>query len=143
MRRRFPPRRILLGGSVVLLLALGLGAVAAGPGMPKAWIDDPLAWTTITSVPVTVVAHATDPDGVAAVRLSVDGAPVVTADASGDALVTVELPWTPPGPGVFIIEVVGIDASGEEGAPASAPIRVVTGEETTTTVTRPTSTTAA
>ena len=155
------------------LLAFGAGAgltfVLVDPSdatptpVAQAWIDRPLDGSSVEVGDVQLIAHATDPDGLAEVVLTIDGDEVHTADGGGEELVTVETTWTPPGPGAFVLMVVGTDDSGHDGEAATATFTVgepgaatttttardgttttdtTTGEESTTTTTDGTSTTA-
>lgn len=113
-----------------------VGAVRAAPAADgQAWIDAPLSGTVVGPAAVEVVAHATDPDGVAEVRLDVDGvtvASVVPPDA-GEPLVTASLAWTPAEPGLHRLEVFGRDRSGEWGSPGRVRVSVDLGDGSTTT----------
>ena len=112
----------------------------------SAWIDDPLDGTVLELDVVTIIAHAADPDGVASVALTVDGAAAGSVAASGDDLVTVELEWLPPGGGMFELQVTGVDAGGDHTSPGRATIRIegepaATDGSTTTSTARDGSTT--
>jgi hypothetical protein len=153
-------KRRLLALSVVVLWASAMVGLAAATQGGQAWVDDPLDGTLVTSAPVIIVAHATDPAGVTLARLVVDGQVIAETAAAGASLVTVEFAWTPPGDGLFLIEVSGASQSGVWGQTGSvvlevlldaapptttttAPSRTTTTIRQTTTTGRPTSTTTA
>lgn len=111
---------------------------------PAAWIDDPLDGSALPADvgEVVVVAHATDPDGIVEVVLSVDGTDVDAATMSADDLVTADdLRWTPDGPGTYELRVVGRDPGGATTPPAIAHVQVGADEEQPTTTTVPGDTT--
>ncbi len=138
---------------MLLIVAAGSAAVTwnvvdhpAGPTSvagPAAWIDDPLngsVWPADTGE-LTVVAHATDPDGITAVVLSVDDDEVDTSTAASDPLVTAHLHWTPPGPGTYQLSVVGRDPAGHPTPAGLATVQIGAEGEPSTTTTAPPSTT--
>ncbi len=137
MTRRWMRTPALLA-MIMLLVTMAAWARAADHG-GTAWIDQPLGWVPITSVPVTVTAHATHPSGVDEVRLDVDGETVANHGAGGETLETVEFSWNPPGAGTYLLEVFGA-TQGEWGEPGSVIVTVV-GDETAPTTTSTTSTT--
>lgn len=136
---------VVAGGSAGVTWAVTDGGsdlvTTAGPA---AWIDDPLDGSVLPADvgEVIVVAHATDPDGIVEVVLTVDGAEVDSADTGGDDLETADdLRWTPRGPGTYELRVIGRDPSGATTPPGIAKLQVGTDEEqpatTTTTTTGP------
>ena len=91
----------LLGRIGMLLVVVGGSAAATwtvvdhtpppiSAAGPAAWVDDPLDGSVrpADTGQLTVVAHATDPDGIDTVILSVDGDEVDTSTAAPDQLVT-------------------------------------------------------
>ncbi|HEY7565502.1 MAG TPA: Ig-like domain-containing protein [Acidimicrobiia bacterium] len=134
-------KRRLLALSVVVLWATAMVSLAAATEGGQAWVDDPLDGTLVTSAPVAIVAHATDPAGVTLVRLSVDGQVVTETAASGATLVTVEFSWTPPGDGLFLLEVSGSSQAGVWGQPGAIVLEVLLDAGPTTTTTAPSRTT--
>lgn len=113
--------------------------VATPPPVAQAWIDEPLHGSTHPEGEIELTAHATDPDGVAEVRLTIDGDEVHVEVASGeDELVTVETTWEPPGPGTYELAAVAEDEGGHAGAGATATFTVGDpGAPTTTSTTAP------
>lgn len=106
-----------------------------GTGGPAAWIDDPLDGTELPAnvEEVGVVAHATDPDGIVELVLSVDGQAVNTVETSGEELVDAELAWRPPGAGTYQLVVVGRDPSGAATRPGRASVQIGSGADRPTT----------
>ena len=96
------------------LLAL-VGCTSATPG-PRTWIDRPLDGTTALLAPLTLMAHASDIDGVASIEFSVDGKQVSAQGAGGAKLGQAIYEWTPPGPGIYLVEVRAIDSGGNPGS---------------------------
>jgi Bacterial Ig domain len=142
-----------MAGPLLLKVAVGGLAVAAGaaltfvlvdpsdatpPPMAQAWVDHPFDGSSLPDQgSVAIIVHATDPDGVAQVAVSIDDETIDTQDLAGDAeLVTIETTWEPPGPGTYELEVVGEDGDGEAGRPGIATFTVgdpPAGDESTTT----------
>lgn len=60
----------------------------------RAFIDAPLDGTRLAAGEIEVVVHATAPEGVAAMSLSVDGATAVERTTDGALLVRLRFPWT-------------------------------------------------
>ncbi len=137
---------VVAGGSAgVTWAATESGSDVLTNAGPAAWIDDPLGGSVLPSDvdEVIVVAHATDPDGIVAIVLTVDGAEVDAADTGGDDLETADdLLWSPPGPGTYELRVIGRDPGGATTPPGIATVQVGTDEEqpTTTTTTGDTTT---
>jgi hypothetical protein len=135
---------VVAGGSAgITWAATGSGSEVITNAGPAAWIDDPLDGSVLPSDAgeVTVVAHATDPDGIVEIVLTVDGADLDSADTGGDDLETADdLRWTPRGPGTYELRVIGRDTGGATTPPGIAVVQVGTDEEqpaTTTTTTLP------
>lgn len=96
-----------------------------GTGPARAWIDSPLDGATVADAPLSVVAHAYDPAAVDEVVLSVDGDEVQTIAPGGadHRLVSVEMTWDPPAPGVYVLQVIGRGDAGA-GRAGRASVRV-------------------
>lgn len=133
----------VVGGGLTLVAVDGSDAPPPPP-VARAWVDHPLEGAHLPDGDVEVIVHATDPDGVAEVVLSIDGASIHTEALDGDdELVTVQVVWEADGPGTYELEVVGRDASGGAGLPATATFTVgdPPDDGETTTTTRPEGTT--
>ncbi len=128
----------LLVGLLSMLVALGLPSLsfiplgAEAPPAARAWVDAPLTGTSVPRGPVSVVGHATDPDGVDRIELAVDGALVATrrtratrpGDADPPVLAMARLEWPAPAPGRHVLTLTGVDPGGERGHPAQVIVRV-------------------
>lgn len=136
---------VVAGGSAGVTWAVtDTGQDASTTAGPAAWIDDPLDGSVLPADvgEVVVVAHATDPDGIVAVVLSVGGTEVDAATMPADDLVTADdLRWSPPGPGTYELRVVGRDPGGAATPPGIAHVQVGADEEQPTTTTVPGDTT--
>ena len=111
------------------------GVVAPGPAgvmAPTAWLDAPLDGMFIPLAPYEVIFHIADEGGVAQGELSVNGQ-VLSSLQNPDGTetpATLRAMWTPPGPGVYTIQVRAQGTSGNWSGYASA--RVTVGEPTVT-----------
>ncbi len=123
-------------------LGLKITDPAAGP---SAWIDAPLNYSSLPLAEYDVVSHASDPGGIAAFELSVDGKVVATAPVPGDqagaTLAHVQQPWQPAAPGVYLLSVRARDTQGNFGPYAYAHVTV--GQVTATPTVTPTVTPSA
>lgn len=135
-------RRIAAVPVLGLLIATASLAIAQPADSGSAWIDEPLGWLVIIDTPVTVTAHATNPLGVARMRLDVDGVEVANVSTGSDTLETAVFEWEPPGSGTYLLEVFGAGDDQLWGQPGTVVVTVVLGETTTTTVETTTTTNA-
>jgi uncharacterized protein YgiM (DUF1202 family) len=122
----------------VIVLTLMVLCAACGPTQvftsgdvpqgPAAWIDAPLDGSNLPQAEYHVVSHASDPDGVSAFELSVDGNIVMTdnmgGDQSGKTIVHISQPWLPPASGTYLIEVRAKNKNGVFGLSAYAHVTV-------------------
>jgi len=94
-----------------------------------AWVDAPLDESTLPLAPYEIVAHASDPDQIQRLEISVDGEVQGQIENPEPArlLMTAEFSWTPLEPGVYTIEARGQNGSGEWSSPAR--VRVTVEEE--------------
>jgi uncharacterized protein YgiM (DUF1202 family) len=95
----------------------------------QVWIDAPLPSSHLPLAPIEIVAHATNPGGIASFQIKLNGQPLGTASpdpASFDpTLVFMRYTWQPPAPGTYLIEVQAIDKNDLSGAPADVTVVVV------------------
>jgi hypothetical protein len=92
----------------------------------RAWIDAPISGSTIPLAPYQIVAHSSDPVEIRSLEISIDGTildEVENPDPS-NLLFTASLFWTPPGPGVYLIQARGKNSQGDWSAPAHARVIV-------------------
>lgn len=118
------------------LLLIGLSAcvnapravLEAGPVGPAAWIDAPLNNSLLPLAVYEIVVHASDPGGVSAFELSVNGQLLGTIpvgpDQAADTLAHASQTWLPPGPGSYLLEVRAANTNGEYGPSAFAQVTV-------------------
>jgi hypothetical protein len=104
-------------------------AVAAAG--PQAWIDAPLDHDTLPLAPYEIVAHASDPGGMAQIEISVDGAVIGTISGS-EPLLTARQTWTPPAPGEYLIQARALNSGGVWSDYAAVSV-IVAGELATST----------
>src|SRR5688572_17789781 len=98
----------------VLVLMASLLIVSCGPqdlaaSAPQSWIDAPLPGSTIPLAPYQITVHAGFPSGISQFELTITGQePVIipaAADQAGQTLVYINHMWTPPAPGMYLIQV--------------------------------------
>ena len=98
------------------------------PAGPAAWIDAPLDYSSLPQAEYDVISHASDPAGVSAFELSVDGKVVSTdavgADQAGGSLAHIQQPWQPSAPGIHLLAVRARNAQGSYGPYAYAHVNV-------------------
>ncbi len=116
--------RRIAAATILAVMVVAGAAVAMGSSTGAAWIDSPLAWHVVGSVPVPIVAHAADPGGVTAVRFDVDGATVAVVETAGNPLELARFSWTPPASGIYVVAVSGQGPGGEWGVPAIVELSV-------------------
>jgi hypothetical protein len=118
----------LAGGGLVAgaTLYFVLGGGGAGPSAaPGAWIDDPLHGAHLPPGAVAILAHAADPDGIAAVELSVNNAVVATQPVTPAApFASAQITWNAVNPGAALLRIRARDANGEWGRAAYATIQI-------------------
>jgi len=113
-------------GRFILPTAMALLVTACGGSTqgPTTWIDRPLDGMHVPLAKVTLLAHASDVDGVASIEFSLSMDLLSSVDTGGERLGQASMEWTPPGPGVYQIVARGIDTGGNYGPQASALITV-------------------
>ncbi|HET7010610.1 MAG TPA: Ig-like domain-containing protein [Anaerolineales bacterium] len=121
----------------IVLGALSLGACARSSGSPgpRAWIDQPLDGAELPLAPVTILAHASDEDGIAVIEFSVSGSVLAGVSAGGKRLGEASLQWSPSSAGEYAIGAVAIDGAGNRGWMSQARILVVDSTSATSTPT--------
>jgi len=116
-------RRILLLTSMILALVT-LSACSNSTLGPTTWIDQPLVGTHAPLATLTIMAHASDADGVATIEFFLSEELLAAVGAGGGRLGQASVEWAPPGPGVYNIVARAIDTPGNYGPPASVLITV-------------------
>jgi len=118
-------RRSIFCSIGVLLISLFLVASCAAPGQgPMTWLDRPLDGSHLPLGPVTILAHASDADGVASFEFSIDEDPLATVPASGGRLGDATAGWTPTEPGTYTVRARATDSAGNVGSEATSVVTV-------------------
>jgi len=118
----------------MLLVTLSLAACnlpGSGQG-PTTWIDQPLDGAHFPLAPLTIMAHASDANGVATIEFYISESLLAAVPAGGGRLGNASIEWMPPGPGIYIIAAGAVDSQGNTGPRAVSQITV--GTETPTPV---------
>ncbi len=108
----------------LVLAALTIVACEPMAQGPTAWLDRPLDGDTLPLEPVTIVAHASDADGVARIEFFVNETVLGLVPTSGGRLAEGQAGWTPPLPGTYQIRARAVDNAGNNGPDAIALITV-------------------
>ncbi len=118
-------RRILLCAIMVVaaFLPAACNMSAQGQG-PMAWIDQPLDGMHFPLGKIILQAHASDANGVSAIKFYVGESLVQTVSAGGGRLGEAMIEWTPPRPGEYMIGASGVDNQGNNGSKAVAQISI-------------------
>jgi hypothetical protein len=88
------------------------------------WIDRPLDGSHLPLGPVTIMAHASDADGVASFEFFIDQDPLVTVPAAGGRLGDATAGWTPTEPGTYTVSASATDSAGNVGSQATSVVIV-------------------
>jgi len=112
--------------SFAAALAMSVLLAACGsPGQgPMTWLDQPLDGSRLPLAPVTILAHASDPDGVASFEFFIDQDSLATAPAGGGRLGEATVGWTPAEPGTYTIRARAVDSAGNTGSEATSVVTV-------------------
>ncbi|MDX1620466.1 MAG: Ig-like domain-containing protein, partial [Nitriliruptorales bacterium] len=87
---------MVVAGSGAIAWVLTADEPAIGTvGPPRAWVDQPLDGSLHPVAPIDVVTHATDPDGVTAIVIEVDGQEQTRLETDGGMFVEAHWTWTP------------------------------------------------
>jgi hypothetical protein len=118
-------RRSTICCTGALLVALLLVSSCAAPGQgPMTWIDRPLDGSHLPLGPITVMAHASDADGVASFEFFVDEDSLAAVPASGGRLGDATAGWTPTAPGTYTVRARATDSAGNVGSEATSVVTV-------------------
>jgi hypothetical protein len=137
--------RPLLWKLILLLTLFALigGALSCGEveTRPRAWIDYPRDGSSVTvDTPVSVISHVYAREGVAEVLLSVNGEPYRRdpPPQPGASFGEITQEWLPEEEGVYTLQLMTYDTTGEASNPATISIKVV-GEVALVPIEEPTS----
>jgi len=110
---------ISMNSALVLTLLLA-ACDSAAPG-PQAWIDAPLDHATLPLKTLTIITHSSDAEGVAGFEFYANEQSILSAATlEHKRLESMEIQWTPPGPGTYLIGVRGVNNRGISGAIATS-----------------------
>jgi hypothetical protein len=118
MKKRVPA---LIGLMISILL---FSACSPAAGGPQAWLDHPLDGSTIPLAPLSIMAHASDGNGVSQFILEVNGSSIANVGVNGSRLGEAIIEWTPPGPGIYNISVQAVNSIGDIGSVAISRVTV-------------------
>ena len=140
-------KRICFALLFSLIITIVLGSCGETGIGPQTWIDTPQNNTTAPLAPLTIMAHASDTDGISAIEFIIDSKNIYSVQTGGKRMESSQVEWTPPGPGIYLIGARGINNSGIAGALATSRITISmnltvtpTGGKTTTPTTNITTT---
>jgi len=114
-------RRPLYPILILLILLSACGSPASGP---QAWLDHPLDGSTIPLAPLSIMAHASDGNGVDRFLFEVNGSSIGDVDVNANRFGEAIIEWTPPGPGVYNISVQAVNSIGDIGSVATSRVTV-------------------
>jgi hypothetical protein len=117
-------RRSLTLSLLMLAIILVLASCAAPGQGPTAWLDRPLDGSHLPLAPVTILAHASDVDGVASFEFFVDEESLATVPADGGRLAHATAGWNPTEPGTYTVGARATDSAGNIGSEATAVVTV-------------------
>ena len=120
-------RKLFLSLTLTVLMG-GTLACQEEPTGPRAWIDLPLDGSSVpVGAPVSVIAHAFAPDGVAEVLLLVNGEAYRRSPPAqpGQSFVKATQEWFPQNEGTFALRVRTYSQNGESGDSKSVNVRVL------------------
>jgi hypothetical protein len=111
--------------SLVMLAIILVLASCAAPGQgPMTWLDRPLDGSHLPLAPMTILAHASDADGVASFEFFVDEESLATVPADGGRLAHATAGWNPTEPGTYTVRARATDSAGNTGSEATAVVAV-------------------
>lgn len=119
-------RKHFLGFCFVFILLTSCTPQSSDPAGLQAWIDAPLPGSTIPLAPYQIVAHSSDPVRIQVLEISIDGDILEVIDNPNPAnlLFSAQISWTPPSPGVYLIQARGKNSSGVWSRTAQATVIV-------------------
>jgi PKD repeat protein len=108
----------------VLVMSVLLAACGSAGQGPMAWLDRPLDGSRLPLAPVTILAHASDADGVASFEFFIDEDALATVPAAGGRLGEATVAWTPTKPGTYAVRMRAMDSAGNIGSEATSVVTV-------------------
>ncbi len=119
--------RLILSLTLLALMAGTLSCAEEVPTGPRAWIDFPREGSTVpVGTPVAIISHAYARDGVAEILLSVNGEAYRRDPPAqpGASFSQITQEWLPPEEGIYTLQVMTYDTTGETSNPATISISV-------------------
>lgn len=120
-------RKYLMPFILIALAAMTLACSAEETG-PRAWIDFPLGGSAVrVGAPVSVLAHAYAPDGVAEMMLSVNGTAYRRTPPAkpGEPFTNAKLEWLPQQEGNYLLQVTAYSKNGDAINARSVSVRAI------------------
>lgn len=107
------------------LLSLLIAGCTPGEGAgPSAWLDKPLDGDNLPLEPQTLMAHASDVDGVSRVEFLIGDTSLGTVPVDGSRFVEARAGWSPTTPGMYLVRVRAVDRGGSVGPEALARVQI-------------------
>ena len=114
-----------MSSAIIIVMSIFLYACGTTAAGPQAWIDIPLDNTTLPLETLNIMAHASDADGVASFEFYVNDQVILSpATIEHKRLESMQIQWTPPGPGTYMIGARGISISGIAGGLATSLVTI-------------------
>jgi hypothetical protein len=95
-----------------------------GGAGPTVWIDRPLDGRSVPLAPLILQAHASDADGIAKIEFLVFDSLIGGVPTGGSRLEQASIEWTPPGPGMYTLNVRAVDTQGNTNARSLASVQI-------------------
>jgi hypothetical protein len=111
-------RKIVVLFFITLLVLTACDKAAAAPGMPQAWIDDPLDGMHLPLQPYLITLHSSDAAGITGMQVSINGVELEKIPNPDPAQLLVHLTqkWEPQAPGRYVIRAKAQNNSGNWSA---------------------------
>ncbi len=125
---------LCLVGVVVVACESKTPTRETGVAAPQTWIDAPLPHSVLPIAPYEIIAHATNPNGIASFEFSVNGEVIATdpvLEKTDHTLAQMSQLWSPAVPGTYLL---GVRAAGPDrtfGLPAEVRVVVGSGQSPT------------
>jgi len=118
----------------VSLLLTGCNLPITLSGTDQAWIDAPLDGMSLPLAPYTIVFHASGPQGVKLMEVSINGQVLASLSnpIPSQGLVHLEQVWQPPSPGRYVIRVRAQNSAGTWSDPDEVAVLIEASTSTPT-----------
>lgn len=122
-KHRFPFHRVFILWLAVITL-VGCNLPSGGGAGPMVWIDRPLDGKSVPLAPLVLQAHAADADGISQIEFLVFDSLIGSMTTGGTRLEEASIEWTPPGPGMYTLNVRAMDTRGNTNARTLASVQI-------------------